>query len=107
MPTKRQRVTRSLVARITPEAIAAWKAGEWGDLQRALRLPPWHASPFDADGDCPTGNTAGAATWPEAVQLRAQLYALAGDPGRDTSPTNSGTTPEWSSVTPTPICRAQ
>ena len=35
MPTKRQRVTRSLVARITPEAIEAWRAGRWIDLQRA------------------------------------------------------------------------
>ena len=85
MPTKRQRVTRSLVARITPEAIEAWRAGRWIDLQRALRLPPWHTSPLDADGDCPTDNTAGASTWPESACLRAQLRALAGDSGSDTA----------------------
>ena len=80
MPTKRQRVTRSLAARITPEAIAAWRAGRWGELQRALRLPPWHASPLDAVGDQPAGNAAGATTWGEAARLRAELIALAGEP---------------------------
>ena len=89
MPTKRQRVTRSLVARITPEAIAAWKAGDWGDLQRALRLPPWHASPLDVGGDQPAGNTAGATTWAEATRLRSELIALAGEQGLRQLATNT------------------
>lgn len=74
MPTKRKRKGRGLASRITPEAIAAWSAGDSVALKRALRLPPWQLSPLDAVGDCPWhGLTAGATTWPDSVALREEL----------------------------------
>jgi len=79
MPVKR-RAHKARPHRITPEAIDAFRAGDRLTLHRALGLRPWQASPLDADTDeapWPPG-TVGAASWPLARGLRAELEA--GDP---------------------------
>lgn len=48
MPTKR-RTAKSREHRITPEALAAFKAGDSIRLHRALGLRPWQPSPLEAD----------------------------------------------------------
>lgn len=46
-------------------------------VKAELRIPPYAASPLDADGPCPYPGNAGIAhTWPAAVQLREQLEEL-------------------------------
>jgi hypothetical protein len=74
MPTKRMRVNRTQRTRITPEAVAAYRAGDKGELHRLLRLPPWQASPLDAEGECPFPRTSsGHLTWQDSVDLREAL----------------------------------
>ncbi len=76
MTTPRRRKHTQQAGRITPDAIAAFRAGDAIALARALRLPPWHASPLEAVGACPWPcTTGGAATWADAIELRAQLEA--------------------------------
>jgi hypothetical protein len=43
---------------LTPEVLAAFDAGDDYTLRRSLKLPPWHASPLDADleGPAPYGD---------------------------------------------------
>lgn len=78
MPTKRRKFPRHAAARITPEAVAAFVARDDARLRRELRLPPWHASPLDAEGECPwPASAAGAQSWPAAVELRRQLQEAA------------------------------
>lgn len=60
--------------RITPEAVAAYRAGDELALHRALRLRPWQASPIGAVGPCPwPPGTGGHESWALAVELRAEL----------------------------------
>ncbi len=74
MPTMRHRVNRTQRVRVTPEAVAAFHAGDAMELHRLLRLKPWQASPLDAVGDCPySANSAGGASWQDSVDLRAAL----------------------------------
>lgn len=74
MGTKRRKVPRHAAAKITPEAIAAFRAADDARLRRELRLRPWEASPLAAEGTCPwPANSAGAQSWPQAVELRRQL----------------------------------
>lgn len=82
MPSKRTRRTRNLASgRITPEAIEAFRAGDWLALHEALGLGPHETSPLSvtddpADRDRCTGRgTAGWESWPQAVELRAALMA--------------------------------
>jgi hypothetical protein len=72
--TKRTRRKHGLLQRVTGDAVALYRAGDWLGLHRALGLPPWHASPLDVDQACPwpTG-CAGGDTWQAAVDLRAEL----------------------------------
>lgn len=73
MPVKLRRPKRAEYP-ITVEAVAAYRAGDWLGLHRALGLKPWQPSPLDAVGECPwNGNSAGATFWPLAVELRAEL----------------------------------
>jgi hypothetical protein len=61
--------------RVTPEAVAAYRAGDADALRRALRLKPWEASPLDVgEHGCvyPLG-TAYAQSWPQALELRQEL----------------------------------
>lgn len=88
MATKRSRKSRTLRARVTPAAVAAYRAKDYAALHAELRLAPWEVSPLDAWGDCPwTGRSAGGDTWGQAVQLRAELEAAASAPnaGADAS----------------------
>jgi hypothetical protein len=85
MPVK-QRTPKSKQHRITPAAVAAYKAGAWMDLHRALGLYPWDVSPLDAvDAEPPAWappNDAWRIGWPQARALRAELErALAAEGG--------------------------
>lgn len=74
MPTKRKRLQRAVATRINAEAHEAWGHADRIALHRALRLPPWQASPLDAVDQCPwPQTTAGAATWADSVSLREGL----------------------------------
>lgn len=73
MPTKRKNLTRKSTVRITRDALEAFEKGDHA-LHRALGLKPWEISPLDATGSCPyPASTAGAASWPQAVELRKLL----------------------------------
>ena len=80
MPLKR-RAPKARQHRVTPEALVAFQAGDRMGLHRALGLKPWQASPLDvSDGPCPwPQNTAGAASWPLARWLRAELLNALGN----------------------------
>ena len=71
MPTKRRRKSREVVRRITPEAIAAWRAGDVWGLHRALALKPWQDSPLV------NVESRSQDKWQqEVIALRAELEAL-------------------------------
>lgn len=62
--------------RITAEAVAAFRAGDWIGLHRALRLRPWEASPLDAATDTPIrGGQPYVDSWAQARELRLALEA--------------------------------
>jgi len=73
MPARRANTRRAENA-ITPEAVAAYRAGDHLALHRALGLKPWQVSPLGAFGACPWHpGTGGGNSWPKAVELRSQL----------------------------------
>lgn len=80
MPTKRARLPRHQRVRVTPEAVEAYRAGEWMRLHNLLGLNPWEASPLDVDdGPCPwPPRSSGAETWPQALELRNELEKAGG-----------------------------
>jgi hypothetical protein len=60
--------------RISPEAIAAYEAGDDRALDAALGLRPWEVSPLRVDqGPGPGGPTAWAASWPKAQQVQREI----------------------------------
>ncbi len=76
MPTKRTPIRRGARTRITPEAVAAYQAGDGAALHGLLGLKPWEASPLDAKTwKCPydDDSTAYAGSWQQARELRGQL----------------------------------
>jgi len=77
MPVKRRK--SKIKARLpTPEVFAAFDAGDEWALRRALKLPPWHASPLDTDlaGPAPYGpETCWAMSRPDALELRLEILA--------------------------------
>lgn len=74
MPSKRQRVSRGIRARVTEAAIAAFRAGNKAQLHRELHLRPWQESPLFAMGECPwPPSCGGARTWADSVALRREL----------------------------------
>ena len=76
MPIKR-RVPKCR-QRVTPEAVAAFVAGDWRGLYRALGLRPWQAHPLDVDGPRPDwARGIQAESWDQALALRAELQAAA------------------------------
>ena len=78
MTTIRRRTRNQQAGRITPEAVAAFVAGDHATLKHALRLPPWQVSPLDAEGACPYPPlTAAAVMWLDSLALRTQLQAAA------------------------------
>jgi len=87
MPTRRTPLRRNLRRRITPVAIAAWKAADYIGLHRALNLAPWEASPLPRRVTG-LGVDAGMAVDPnsnwrgvgQALELQRELLAVAGPP---------------------------
>jgi len=71
----RKRRPRNIArSRITPAALAAYRAGDVPALHRALNLPPWQVSPLEVSGACPwPAGTGGAETWAESERLRKEL----------------------------------
>ena len=81
MPASRRRA-KVRRARITPEAVAAFRARDWIQLHRALGLKPWEASPLDVrPGDEAEAAGPGAGVYersfPQALQLKAELEDFA------------------------------
>lgn len=73
MPIKR-RTAKVRPHRITPEAIAAFCAGDRLALHAALGLRPWMPSPLEANGESPWPvGTAGHQFWCLARELRTEL----------------------------------
>ena len=75
MPVKRRK-PKEREHRITPEAVAAFRAGDVGALMLALGMRPWDASPLEADDEEPPAwSTPGPwrDSWPKAVALRRNL----------------------------------
>ena len=73
MPLKR-RQSKARSHRITPEAVAAFKAGDEEALRVALDLPLWHASPLWTENVYPP-TSAGGFTFKAAQELRMELGA--------------------------------
>lgn len=80
VPVKRRKA-KGRGNRITPEAVNAFKAGDWTGLHQALALRPWEPSPLDAVTPEPPAYTRPgpwADAWPLAFELRCKLEALPG-----------------------------
>jgi hypothetical protein len=61
---------------ISERAIDCWLKGDRAGLDKALALRPWEISPAIAWGTNPyPRDSAGGASWPRAVRLRAALEA--------------------------------
>ncbi|WP_189375237.1 MULTISPECIES: hypothetical protein [unclassified Mesorhizobium] len=79
MATKRTPLNRGAKRRISPDAVAAFRAGDHQALATALGLLPWQPNPLDVDAPLPpawaSSGTAWAQAWPEAFSLRQQLEA--------------------------------
>jgi len=72
MPAKR-RTPKNRDHPITPDAVAAYRAGDWLRLHRTLGLRPWQGSPLDAKGARPRWWA--EADWNLAAELREELEA--------------------------------
>jgi len=85
MPVKR-RLGKAREHRITPEAVAAFMAGDFTRLHRALGLKPWEPSPLPRDieplgvdeGPGPQNRTSWAEAWPKVQELQRVLIEAAG-----------------------------
>lgn len=82
MPTTRQRRTRDQRARVSDEAVKAWRDGDYDTVAAELRLKPWECSP----AWCETFRDGGAPCSDEehlgchrAQALRAELERRRGD----------------------------
>jgi hypothetical protein len=73
VPVKKRK-SKQTMHPITPDATAAFQAGEAMALHRALGLRPWEISPLECAGACtyPAG-TGGAESWPQAQAMQAEL----------------------------------
>ena len=81
MATKRTPLKRKTYRRVTPAAVAAFKAGDNAALREALNLMPWEfPSPLTkAERSALPPGTFGAKWWPECVALRDELEKAAND----------------------------
>ena len=73
---QRRRIPKAKRHTITPEAVAAFAARDWGALHRALDLKPWEASPLDVrpgDEAEAVGGSEYQRSFPQALRLRAEL----------------------------------
>ena len=80
MPAKRTR-SKARAHRVTPEAVRAYQARDWGALHRALGLKPWEASPLDINAS-ENAQRRPKSPWaqsvPQAVELRSELETSSG-----------------------------
>jgi hypothetical protein len=79
MPAKRTKA-KDRRLRITPEVVAAYRAGDEVLLDGLLGLKPWEASPIginsaDQPSPWPPG-AGGASSWPQAIELWKQLEEI-------------------------------
>ena len=83
MPVKR-RNSKARPHRITPDAIEAFRAGDFMALHAALDLAPYEPSPLpqsvealgvDPDNPPRADGTAWAESWPKVVELQRELMA--------------------------------
>ena len=74
MPVKRK-LSKQLQHRITPEVMAAYRAGDHWELQRALHLKPWVMSPLGCDLINTVPGTAYANSLEQARALRDAIEA--------------------------------
>lgn len=73
MPAKK-RTAKVKAHRITPDAVAAYRAGDAMALHAALGLRPWQPSPLDVAGGNPYGPSSGwTASWELVTELRDVL----------------------------------
>lgn len=81
MPTKRTRVPRNPLTRVTPEALTAWLTGDRKALHLALRLKPWEHNPLDTFGESDTPSVRPAwlsqTRWDTAMAWRKALEEVA------------------------------
>ena len=81
MPVKR-RESKAYAHRITPEVIAAYEAGDFFRLHRALGLKPWEISPLPQSAE-PLGvshepspdGSAWMDSWQQAKNIQAAILA--------------------------------
>jgi len=83
MVTNRTPLNRSARRRLTPEVIAAWKAGDESALHRALGLFPWDQSPLPREIEPLGVDQADVSTDPgyqNVMRLQWALLKVAGWP---------------------------
>jgi hypothetical protein len=81
--TRRRKVAPRSRTRITPEAVAAWQAGDYWALWRALGLKLWQMPDWNADPpeELREPNFSPmVAAWRHVCTAREQLLAVAGPP---------------------------
>jgi len=93
MPTRRNPLKHHTKLRVSERAALAWRRGDFHELHNALGLKPWETSPLPVaitalgvhQGDPPEwlDSKHGRADWLKAQELQRHLYAVAGDPGRE------------------------
>ena len=69
--------------KISPAAVAAWRAGDREGVYFALQLRPWQPHVFDVDENAPLPPDDGSAwsqDYPQIVELRKEMIRLAGPP---------------------------
>jgi len=90
MPTTRQRVGHRMLFQLTPQAIAAWQAGDKHACHQALGIMPWDWSPYHVYSAQPpewlielqgSDLIADVPNYLRAWSLRTALIQLAGEPG--------------------------
>ena len=84
MPTKRKRLSRQAQQWISPEAVEAYRAGDFMALHIALNLAPYEPSPLpqsieplgiDPDQRPPDDGTCWNAAYPKILELHRLLEA--------------------------------
>ncbi len=73
MPVKRRRVVHKQRSRITDAVIDAYLEGDYLELHRLLRLPPWHPSPLPTSVTALGVDPGDPPTW----EKRCDLYRVA------------------------------
>jgi hypothetical protein len=88
VPVKK-RAAKGRAHKITPEAVEAFKAGDYRALHRALGLAPWEASPLPIEvtalgvdqGPPGPGADLWVESWPKAQELQRLLLQEVAEQG--------------------------